>query len=183
MAAVVQEQAPRRPQGAPRSQQDNPRARSQTVVVACAISAAAGVIHAVAMVDHFDHHWLYGVFFLAVTYFQVLWAIWIYRHPGDRRVLAIGAIVSVAIVAVWLVSRTIGIPFGPDAGDPESIGAMDAVATLDQLALAGLVLTILKPYGRFGRRMTGITGATAVRLAVMLCSASLFAMLLGSHTH
>jgi len=181
MAAVVQQDAPR--QGRTRLQEGTPQERSQTIVTACAISIAAGFIHAVAMVDHFDHHWLYGVFFLVVTYFQVLWALWVYRHPGDHRALTAGAIVSLAIVAVWLVSRTVGTPVGPDAGDPESVGAMDVVATLDQLVLAGLIVTILKPTGQVTRRMAWISGAPSVRLGVMLCSASLFAMLLGSHAH
>ena len=181
MAAVVQQDAPRRGQARPK--EGTPRERSQTIATACAISAAAGVIHAVAMVDHFDHHWLYGVFFLVVTYFQVLWAVWVYRHPGDRRALTAGTIASVSIIAVWVVSRTVGTPVGPDAGNPESIGAMDVVATLDQLVLAGLLVTILKPAGQLARRMAWISGAPAVRLGVMLCSASLFATLLGSHSH
>jgi len=183
MAAVVQQDAPRRPQAGVRSQQSTPRGRSQTIVAACAISAAAGVIHAVAMVDHFDHHWSYGVFFLLVTYFQVLWAVWVYRHSSDRRALTAGAIGSIAVSAVWLVSRTVGVPLGPEAGDPEGIGAMDLVATLDQLVLASLLVTLLRPAGLLGRRMAWISGATAVRLGVMLCSASLFATLLGSHAH
>lgn len=183
MAAVVEQDAPRGTQEGRPPPQSAPQGNSQTIVAACAISAAAGVIHAVAMVDHFDHYWAYGVFFLLVTYFQVLWAVWVYRHSGDRRALTAGAIVSIAISAVWLVSRTVGVPIGPEAGDPERIGAMDVVATVDQLVLAGLLVTLLTPAGWFGRRLAWISGATAVRMGVMLCSASLFAMLLGSHAH
>jgi hypothetical protein len=184
MAAGVQQQdAPRRPQDGPRPSQGTPQGRSQTIVAACAISAAAGVIHAVAMVDHFDHHWSYGVFFLLVTYFQVMWAVSVYRRPGDRRALTAGVIASIAISSVWLVSRTVGVPIGPEAGDPERVGAMDLVATLDQLVLAGLLVAILWPAAWLGQRLAWISGATAVRLGVMLCSASLFATLLGSHAH
>lgn len=183
MAAVVQQDAPGRPQAGPQPRQSTPQGRSQTIAAACAISAAVGVIHAVAMVDHFDHHWSYGVFFLLVTYFQVLWAIWVYRHSGDQRALKVGVIASIAISAIWLLSRTVGVPIGPEAGDPESIGAMDLVATLDQLVLAGLLVTILRPAGWLGRRIAWLSGAAAVRLGVMLCSASLFATLLGSHAH
>lgn len=185
MATVVEDHAPERAQHALPSgpAADSSPQHSQTILVACAISAAAGAVHALAMVDHFGHYWLYGVFFLVVTYFQILWAIRIYRRPDDRRALAAGAIASIAISIVWLVSRTTGIPLGPDAGKPEKIGALDLVATVDQLVLVGLIASILTPDGWLGRRMTRMAEATTVRLGVMLCSASLFAMLLGGHKH
>ncbi len=161
-----------------------PRAvRSQTLVSAAALAVAAGVIHAVAMVDHFDHYWLYGVFFLVVTYAQVLWGIWVYRHAPNPRVLVAGGVGSLAVVAVWVVSRTVGVPVGPETWDPERIGAMDIMATLDQLVLAALVVALVAPEGRVGARLTGLMGGHAVRIAIMLCSASLFSLLLGSHAH
>lgn len=188
MAAVTpEEEVVPAPQAAALLPHGPAQSRAQTAAMACAISVAAGIIHAVAMVDHFGHSRLYGAFFLFVTYFQVLWAIWVYRRPGDRRLLLSGAIVSIAICAVWLVSRTTGIPFGPEAWKPERIGAMDIVATLDQLVLASLATTILARDGQLtggvARRLTWLAGAPAVRLGFMLCSASLFSILLGSHHH
>ncbi|MGH2920023.1 MAG: hypothetical protein ACRDLS_15690 [Solirubrobacteraceae bacterium] len=158
-------------------------ARSQVLVTAAALALAAGVIHAVAMIDHVDHYWLYGVFFLAVTYAQVLWAIRVYRRPPGRRVLVAGAVGSLLIVAVWLVTRTVGVPVGPEAGDPEPAGAMDIMATLDQLVLAALVATVVAPEGWLGSRLRWLAGGHAVRIAIMLCSASLFSLMLGSHSH
>lgn len=157
--------------------------RSQALVTLAMLSVAAGVIHAVAMVDHFGHYWLYGVFFLAVTYAQVLWGLWVYRHPQDRRVLIAGAAGNLAIVAVWIVSRTVGVPIGPETWDPERVGILDTVATVDQLALAAIVVAVVAPAGRFGARMAGVAANHAVRIGVMLCSASLFAVLVGSNHH
>jgi len=173
-----------RPAGAQRTAQAAPLpVRSQTLVIVAALAAAAGAIHAVAMVDHFDHYWLYGAFFLVVTYAQILWGIWVYRHPQDRRALVAGAVGSLVVVAVWVVSRTVGVPVGPDAWEAESIGAMDLVATIDQVVLAAFVVAIVAPSSRLGARLRWLAGAHAVRIGIMLCSASVFSMLLGSHSH
>lgn len=157
--------------------------RSQALDTAIGLSIAAGVIHAVAMVDHFSHWWAYGVFFLVITYAQVLWGIWMYRHPHDRRVLVAGAVGNLLIVGVWIVSRTVGVPIGPDTWNPERVGAMDIMASLDQIVLALIVVTLVAPAGRLGRRLGWLAGAQAMRLGIMLCSASFFAILLGAHHH
>lgn len=151
-------------------------------MVVAALALVAGAIHAVAMVDHFSHWWAYGVFFLGVTYAQVLWSVWLYRHRDDQRTLRYGALGSLALVGVWLVSRTVGIPIGPQAG-VEPVGAMDVMSSIDELVTAGLIATIVAPSGRAGRRLRVIGGTQSVRLGIMLGSASLLAILLGSHHH
>ncbi len=158
-------------------------ARSDTLRAAVAVSIAAGVIHGVAMVDHVDHYWLYGVFFVLVTYGQVLWGIWMYRHPEDRRVLVAGAVGNLAVVGVWLWSRSIGVPIGPESWQAERSGAMDIMATLDELVIAALVLVIVAPASRFAVRLSWLAGMNATRLAIMLGSASAFSLMLGSHAH
>lgn len=160
-----------------------PVGRSQPLVAAIAVSLAAGAIHALAMVDHFDHYWLYGVFFLAVTYGQAVWPVWVDRHPHDRRALVIGAAGNLLVAAVWVVSRTLGPPIGPEAWEPERIGAMDVMATLDQLVIAALVVVLVAPRSRLGQRLFWLRGGHAVRLGIMLCAASLFSLPLGSHVH
>jgi hypothetical protein len=164
-----------------------PAARSAQLAEAVRIvgwlSLAAGVIHAVAMIDHFGHYWLYGVFFLAVTYGQVLWGLALLRRPVDDRVLTIGALANLAIVAVWLYSRTIGMPIGPNAGRPEAVGAMDVAATLDQLALAAYVAAIVRPRLCDLRGFRALLGRHRVRFATALGTASVFAALLANHHH
>lgn len=161
----------------------------RTVVVADAIrmvaglSIAAGAIHALAMIDHFSHYWLYGVFFLALTYGQVLWGVALLRRPVDDRGLAVGALANLAIVATWVVSRTVGVPLGPDAGRPEVVGAMDVAATLDQLVLAAYVVAILRPRLRGARGFSALMGRHRVRIGSALGSASVVAALLGGHHH
>ena len=147
------------------------------------LSLSAGAIHAIAMLDHFTHWWLYGVFFLVLTYGQVLWGIGLLRKRPTDRSLRLGAYANLAICAVWLYSRTIGVPIGPDAGRPEAVGTMDVAATLDQLALAAYVAVVLRPDLRIRRGLKGLLGVHRMRLGMMICSATFFAGLLGGHHH
>lgn len=162
---------------------ERPVAVAEAVKIAAWLSLAAGAIHAIAMVDHFSHWWLYGAFFLALTYGQVLWGIALLRKPASDRNLKLGALANLAIVAVWLFSRTIGVPLGPDAGRPEPVGVMDVAATVDQLVLAAYVAVVVRPDLRVARGLRALVGVHRVRIGMMLCSASVFAAMLGGHHH
>jgi hypothetical protein len=166
-----------------RSDSERSGSVADAIRIVAGLSIVAGAIHAVAMIEHFSHYWLYGVFFLALTYGQVLWGIALLRRRVGERALVAGAVANVAIVAVWVVSRTLGVPLGPDAGRPEVVGAMDVAATLDQIVLAAYVAAIVRPRLRTGRGLRSLMGAHRMRIAIALGSASLFAALLGGHHH
>jgi len=153
---------------------------ADAVRIAAWLSIAAGLIHAIAMVDHFSHYWLFGVAFLALTYGQILWGLALLRGRGDARLLRAGALAN---LAVWLVSRTLGLPLGPEAGQPEPAGPMDVAATLDQLVLVAYVAVVLRPRLADRRGLRVLIGRHRVRLGMMLCSASVFTALLGGHAH
>ena len=168
---------------APGAGADRPGAIVDAVKIVAWLSLAAGAIHAIAMVDHFSHWWLYGFFFLALTYGQVLWGIALLRNPVSDRGLTYGAIANLAIVAVWLYSRTIGVPLGPDDGRTEAVGVMDVAATLDQVVLAAMIAMIVRPHLRATRGLRVLIGAHRIRIGMMLASASAFAAMLGGHHH
>jgi len=146
-------------------------------------SVAAGLIHVVAMVEHFGEHFVYGMFFAVVAVGQLAWGVWIYRRPHERRSLAAAALASIAIVAIWAVSRTTGVPLGPEAGQPEAAGVLDVLASFDEVALAAFVLAILRPTGRLAIRLAGLTADQETRLGVALITATWVGMLLGGHSH
>lgn len=156
---------------------------ADAVRIVAGLSLAAGAIHAIAMVDHFSHWWLYGVFFLVVTYGQVLWGTALLRGRVGERGLARGAYANLAIAAVCLVSRTLGVPVGPEAGSTEPVGVMDVAATLDQLLLVAYVAAILRPRLRGAHGFRALLGRHRIRIGMMLGSASVFASLLGGHHH
>jgi len=100
-------------------------------------------VHGSVIATHVREWWLFGVFFIIVTPLQVLWAVLAVRSPADRRLLLMGAAGNLAIVLVWLVSRLVGLPFGPETFQPEAIGAKDLLATYDELAVVLLVGLLL----------------------------------------
>jgi len=160
-----------------------PAERSERTMLLVALALAAGVIHGRALFDHATHYWLFGLFFGVLTYAQVLWAFGIYRRPDDRRWLMPAAVGSLAIVAIWLVTRTVGLPIGPWAGRAEPFGIADIAATIDELVLAAVIIAMLRPQGGVAARMRWLHGANCVRLGSMLIALSLLAALIGDHTH
>jgi hypothetical protein len=104
-------------------------------VVLALASAGAGVIHLVVIPEHLEEFAPFGWGFLALGAFQLLWAGAIVLAPS-RPVLFLGVIVSALTVGVWILSRTSGLPVGPEAGEPEPIGTLDALAS----ALEGVIV-------------------------------------------
>lgn len=147
------------------------------------LAAAAGLIHARALFDHASHYWLFGVFFGVLAYAQVFWAFLVYRRPDDRRWLMPAAVVSLAVVGLWVVTRSVGLPFGPWAGRPEPLSITDITASLNELVLAAVIFAMLRPGGWLAARLRWLDGANCVRVGSMLVSLSLLAVLIGDHSH
>jgi hypothetical protein len=146
-----------------------------------ALSIVTGALHAKALADHASHYWLFGVFFGILTCWQTGWGARAYRARLSRRALVTGAWVNVWVVLVWLISRTVGMPIGPWSGEAEAIGVIDAMASIDELAIAVLVASLVSTAPR--PVLAWLRGGHAVRLGMMLGSASLFAITIGGHTH
>jgi hypothetical protein len=151
--------------------------------VCAVLAAASGVIHIEAAIAHTSHWWLFGVFFAGLAYAQLGWALVVYRGRRDARLLDAAIYVSLAVVGIWLLSRTVGLPVGPWAGDAEAVGVSDTVATLDELALVALLTMVLRPDGRVARALGWIRGDHTTRLGMMLGSASVLALAMTGHGH
>jgi hypothetical protein len=109
-------------------------------MVLAAASTAAGVIHLAVIPEHFEEWMLAGVFFVALAVFQLLWALLVVARP-QRLALAAGVVVNAAVIAVWAISRTGGFPWGPHAGEPEAVGALDLAATaFEALIVVGSIM-------------------------------------------
>jgi len=157
--------------------------RSDRVLLLVGLSAVTGLIHAKAAIDHAPHYWLFGAFFGVLAYAQVLWAIVVYRRAGDRRWLKTAAAGSLAVVGLWVITRSVGLPIGPWAGRAEPLAVTDMTATLNELLLAGLIVAMLRPEGRVAARLRWLDGSNCVRVGSMLIALSLLAVLLGNHSH
>jgi integral membrane sensor domain MASE1 len=136
-----------------------------------------------ATVDHAGHYWLFGVLFGVVALAQIGVAVALWRTDVPDAVLVAAAVVTVGVIAVWLVSRSVGLPIGPWAGAAERVGVSDAIVTITELVFIAVVSRIVRPDGRVGRSLAWLTGAHAVRLGVALGSAGVLAAALGGHAH
>jgi hypothetical protein len=109
------------------------------------LSTGAAAIHFVVTPHHLDEYRLFGVFFVAAALAQIAWAVLVVVSPSGT-LLALGALGNLAIVLLWLYTRVVGLPFGPDAGQIEVAGAADVIAsTFESLILLGSVALLLRP--------------------------------------
>ena len=100
---------------------------------------------------------------------QAVWGALVLARPSARLVAA-GVAGNVAIIAAWALSRTAGLPIGPDAGTPEPVAALDAVATAFELGVVVTALALLAG-GRFVRPFAvRTTGRFAFAAAVVVFS-------------
>lgn len=92
-------------------------------------SLAASGIHFAVMGEHFDEYFAFGLFFSVVAWLQALWALGVVVAP-TRSLLAAGLIGNAVVAVVWAVSRTTGLPIGPEPGTPEPAAFLDVLSTV-----------------------------------------------------
>lgn len=102
-------------------------------------SLGAGLVHLAVVQEHLDEWWLFGAFFAVLGAAQVLWAV--AALAADRPpLLRTVASVNLAVVALWLVTRTVGLPIGPEPWQPEAAGRADVLCSLLEVAVAVTLL-------------------------------------------
>jgi hypothetical protein len=140
------------------------RARSEpAALIAAALSLLAGAIHLIAAPEHLDAWWGYGAFFLGAFVTQSVFAAALVRQPSQL-LASIGIWGNVAIVWLYVLTRTSGVPFGPGhaaqgghghAGEGgkhvETVGALDMTATVAEVGIVFALVTLL---GLNARRRT-----------------------------
>lgn len=123
---------------------EEPGARERFVHVAAGLSVSVALIHTAAAPSHSRGYWPFVILFLLVAILQLAWGMRVWSRPGDRPLLVAGIVLNLGIVAFWAVSRTVGLPFGPDAGAAIGIHVHDLFATTGELALALAVALALR---------------------------------------
>ena len=147
--------------------------RSKTILYAAAVfSLLAAGIHLWATPEHFEEWWGYGAFFLVSAVAQGAYAAALLRWPPGRALLLLGLWGNLSIVALYLVTRTVGIPFfGPHAGEVEGIGAADLSATAAEFALIAVLGAVL------------LRGLPRERVVVLLFVLALVGLFVGHLLH
>jgi hypothetical protein len=112
------------------------RRREQMLLHAAAgLSLLAALIHTWVIYEHYGEWWGYGLFFFCVGSVQGCYAGTLLLWPR-RLIYGLGIACNVAIILLYVVTRTVGIPFfGPDAGMVEQVGTLDLFCTYIELAL------------------------------------------------
>jgi hypothetical protein len=123
-------------------------AYAPVAVIAAALSLAAAGIHFAVIESHLEEDVAEGVFFFGLAVFQAIWA-QLYILRDNQRLAAVGALVSLGVVAMWLVSRTVGLPIGPTPWVAYGVGMADLLATSFEIGLMGVLLPRMLPE-RFG---------------------------------
>jgi hypothetical protein len=112
------------------------------VYLAATLSFVAGYVHFAFAESHFQEWWGYGAFFVVAGNLQALFAALLVWRPRPWHPLA-GIAGNLAIVVVYVITRTNGIPLGPHARVVEAAGAIDWVTTAGQIALIAALIAML----------------------------------------
>lgn len=111
------------------------------------LSLAAAGIHFAVLPEHLTEYPVFGYLFLALAWFQVLWPACYMLRPVRLAGLA-AILVNLGAVLVWVLSRTTGLPFGPEPGHPEALGPLDLVASAFEIVLASVLALLWHPRSR-----------------------------------
>jgi len=140
-----------------------------------ALSVGAAAIHFAVVFEHFAQYALYGVFFLVISWAQMIWpAVLLWRT--SRLWLRLGVAGNAIVIAVYVASRTVGLPFGPDLHHAEPAGALDVLSGVLEFALiAGSAALLWRPSlaDRPVARRSGVArAATLVAVPVAVVAAT-----------
>jgi hypothetical protein len=140
-------------------------------------SAGAATIHFAVIAQHLEEYWLFGAFFIGVAIAQLAWAMVVLIRPS-RAVYLVGCVGNAVVAATWVVSRTTGLPLGPESGEPESVGIADAVATAFEVVIAAGAVLLLLRMTVWSRPLARFASATVVTIpaAIALTTLSLLSL-------
>jgi len=142
----------------PSPESDAPPVRSSALVLRPELvllgvaSLGTALLHAAFAPGHWAEEWSHGLFFAATAWFQLALAVALVAYPS-RRVFAL-ATLNVAVIATWVVSRTVGVPVGPNSGVAEDVGLPDSIATaLEAVIVLGSAVLLWRSRGGRGFRV------------------------------
>lgn len=148
--------------------------------IAVGLSWGSGLIHDQAAVWHLDEYVPFAIAFAVLAAIQFAWGAAVYWCPRPW-LLGAGAALSLGVAAVWVASRTTGLPIGPEPWEPERIGLADVIATADEAVLCLLVLVHF--VSRAGRPVSRTLDVALAALGLSLLSLSSLSFMFGDHAH
>ncbi len=113
-----------------------------------------------------------------IAAFQLGWAGLVIARPS-RGALLCGALVNAALIVLWILSRTAGLPIGPQPWVAEPLGTVDAIAAAAEVVIV-LAAGCLLLARRCSAARDAIPRLTPLLLAVMFVSV-LYGLGSGAH--
>jgi hypothetical protein len=165
------------------AQRERRSAAEDLALVAALLVLVSSIIHSAQIAPHYEQYWLYGAFFAVAAIWQAIWAARIYGDPLNRRVLIVGIAGNVALIVVWAISRTAGVPIGPQGWHPEAVSPVDVLSKLDELGAVVLMAIVLARQRERPRPISPLHLRLAAMLAGPLFLYSVLAAAGGHHHH
>ncbi len=131
-----------RQQGSPGVGEGGVERMSPAVYAAAGLAFAAALIHLWATPAHLEQWWGYGTFFVATAAGQGAFGVALLRRVTQPLVLA-GIWANAAIIALYVVTRTAGLPLGPQNGMVEDAGMLDMLATVAEVGVVVALVALL----------------------------------------
>ena len=152
-------------------------------VTAAVLLAVAGGLHLAALPSHLNASTVAGAFFAVTAAAQLLGAVLVVTRPSARTIHAVVA-GNVAVLVLWAMSRTTGLPTGGELGVREPFGLLDGMAAAAEILVvaAGLAIMLRAPK-LTGRRHGGWRPALALVFAWMISGGAGLAVADGGHHH
>jgi hypothetical protein len=132
--------------------------------LAAVLSLGIGIVHLMLSPEYLSQWWGYGFFFMLAGLGQMTYGLlllvlpWFYDDPASflrddppvvRYLYVGGALGYLGVVALFVVTRTLGVPAGPQAGTIAPFSAAGLATTLAEVVLAGLLLALARQARRF----------------------------------
>jgi hypothetical protein len=155
--------------------------RTAARYVLAAAAVGAGSIHLVFAPEHLSEYVPLGVGFVVAGVLQLLWALGLVVRDAPRWLYA-GGVLSLAFVGVYLMSRTVGLPVGPEAFQAEPFGVSDLICCALELPVGvAAILLARRPDVLRGRR--GVRWAAALAAGFVLVGSASTTALAATGTH
>jgi hypothetical protein len=131
------------PEGTPARAVVPPRPRAaEAGAVLCLV---AGGIHLAVFPDHASEWWAYGAFFAGCAVWQTVFGLLVWSGRRPQWLLLVGLASLLAVLVLYVLSRTNGVPLGPHAGRPEPAGALDLICAGSELGAMVALVQLLPP--------------------------------------
>lgn len=161
----------------PRAAGARPVPAGPLALAAATGSGLAALVHASVVGPHLEESRLYAGALGAMAAAQVGWALAAVASPSPS-VARAGAALNAAIVLIWGLSRTAGLPVGPHPWRPEAAGVLDLTATGSEAVAVSGALALARSGGPHGRQPHLGAGRTLLRAGTVLTLSGLAAALL-----